>query len=85
LSARLGWLSAADVTRVSAILEAAGLPRQAPSGMGTQAFLDLMRLDKKNLDHRLRLILLRSLGNACIHDETPPETLIECLEAFPRR
>jgi len=84
LSARLDWLSAADVDRVSAILEAAGLPRQAPGDMGTQAFLDLMRRDKKNLDHRLRLILLRSLGDACIHDETPPETLVECLEAFPR-
>lgn len=85
LSARLGWLSAANVARVDAILEAAGLPRQAPSDMGSQAFLDHMRRDKKNLDHRLRLILLRSLGDACIHDETPLETLTALIENFPRR
>lgn len=44
-----------------------------------------MRLDKKNLDSRLRLILLRALGDACIHDETPPSTLAALLEGFPRR
>ncbi|MDR5858983.1 3-dehydroquinate synthase [Halomonas eurihalina] len=85
LSHRLGWLTEADVARVRAILEAASLPLAAPADMKAEDFLALMRLDKKNLDTRLRLILLRRLGDACIHDETPPEVLSELLEGFPRR
>ena len=85
LSRRLGWLTEADVARTRSLLEAAALPLAAPVGMGVDDFLALMRLDKKNLDERLRLILLRALGDACVYDETPPETLVALLEAFPRR
>ncbi|MCK2184609.1 3-dehydroquinate synthase [Halomonas getboli] len=85
LSQRLGWLSEAEVGRVREVLAAAGLPLAAPADMGVDDFLAIMRLDKKNLDERLRLILLRRLGDACIHDETPRETLAALLQAFPRQ
>ncbi|GAA0636515.1 3-dehydroquinate synthase [Halomonas beimenensis] len=85
LSRRLGWLDEADVARTRAILEAAALPLAAPADMTGEDFLAIMRLDKKNLDDRLRLILLEGLGKACIHDETPPEILSRLLEDFPRR
>ena len=85
LSCRLGWLGEAEVARVRTLIEAAGLPLAAPVEMGVDDFLTIMRLDKKNLDSRLRLILLRALGDACIHDETPPQTLAALIEAFPRR
>ncbi len=85
LSCRLGWLSDAEVARTRAIIEAAALPLAAPAEMSVEDFLAIMRLDKKNLDSRLRLILLRTLGEACIHDATPAETLAALLEDFPRR
>ncbi|MBB3141972.1 3-dehydroquinate synthase [Halomonas organivorans] len=85
LSQRLGWLSEAEVVRTRSILAAAELPLAAPAEMGVEDFLSIMRLDKKNLDERLRLILLTRLGEACVHDETPPDTLAALLEAFPRR
>ncbi|CAM3389342.1 3-dehydroquinate synthase [Halomonas lysinitropha] len=85
LSCRLGWLSDKEVARVRAVIEAAGLPLVAPSDMSVEDFLTIMRLDKKNLDSHLRLILLCTLGRACIHDETPADTLIDLLENFPRR
>ncbi|MDN3521401.1 3-dehydroquinate synthase [Halomonas ramblicola] len=84
LSRRLGWLDDGDVARVRALLEAAELPRVAPAGMGAEDFLSRMRLDKKNIDSRLRLILLKALGDACLHDATPPETLHALLTQFPR-
>lgn len=84
LSARLGWLSTDDVERLRAILLAAGLPLEAPAEMGVDDFLSRMRLDKKNVDSRLRLVLLRALGDACVHDATPEATLRELLEHFPR-
>lgn len=85
LSRRLGWLDDADVARVSALLQAADLPRFAPVGMSSNDFLELMRLDKKNVDSRLRLILLRALGDACVHDATSAADLDALLESFPRR
>ncbi|WP_016853498.1 3-dehydroquinate synthase [Halomonas smyrnensis] len=85
LSQRLGWLSGEEVARTRHVLAAAELPLAAPADMGVDDFLSIMRLDKKNLDDRLRLILLRRLGDACIHDETPPETLAALMEAFPRQ
>ncbi|MFY0989423.1 3-dehydroquinate synthase [Halomonas sp. C05BenzN] len=85
LSQRLGWLSAGQVARTRSIIEAAALPLSAPADMSGEDFLVRMRLDKKNIDSRLRLILLRALGDARVHDETPPETLAALLEEFPRR
>lgn len=84
LSRRLGWLDEADVTRVTTVLEAAGLPLAAPGGMDAEAFIERMRLDKKNLDSRLRLVLLRALGDACVHDNTPAVLLDEFLRDYPR-
>lgn len=85
LSRRLGWLANADVARVEALLEAADLPCVAPADMGVNDFLERMRLDKKNIDSRLRLILLRALGDACLHDATPQDVLERLIESFPRR
>ncbi|MCE8003890.1 3-dehydroquinate synthase [Billgrantia ethanolica] len=85
LSHRLGWLDAGDVERTAAIIAAAGLPLVAPADMGVEDFLTRMRLDKKNVDERLRLILLETLGRAVIHDQTPRELLEELLATFPRR
>lgn len=85
LSCRLGWLSVEDVVRARTLIERAGLPMTAPADMGVEDFLATMRLDKKNLDSRLRLVLLRSLGEACIHDATPADTLTDLLASFPRR
>ena len=84
LSARLGWLTTDDVERVRAILRAAGLPLEAPAEMGVDDFLSRMRLDKKNVDSRMRLVLLRALGDACVDDATPEVTLATLLEQFPR-
>ncbi|WP_346795639.1 3-dehydroquinate synthase [Halomonas sp. Bachu 37] len=85
LSHRLGWLDDAQVARCNALIASAGLPLEAPQGMEADDFLERMRLDKKNLDARLRLVLLESLGKACVFDATPSDMLQALLEEFPRR
>ncbi|TRZ66566.1 MAG: 3-dehydroquinate synthase [Rhodocyclaceae bacterium] len=67
LSRRLGWLSAADVTRVCSLLRRAGLPVQG-APLGAQRYLDLMGHDKKVVAGRLRLVLLKRLGEAVTWD-----------------
>ncbi|GAB4062278.1 3-dehydroquinate synthase [Uliginosibacterium sediminicola] len=67
LSAQLGMLPEADVERIRRLFQRAGLPVQGPK-LGVERYLDLMRHDKKVADGRLRLILLRRIGEAVISE-----------------
>lgn len=82
LSHRIGWLSDADLKRVKRVLEAANLPTEPPSMMTPERFIELMSVDKKVLDGRIRLVLLKSLGEACVTDEFDPTLLQATLEQF---
>lgn len=66
LSRRLGWLNDADVARVKAVLQAANLPVTPPPGMNTEQYIDLMAVDKKNVDGKIRVILLEAIGKASL-------------------
>jgi len=71
LSRRLKWLSAADVARIEKLIRRARLPVRAPGTLSAARFLELMAVDKKVLDGRLRLVLLKRLGEAVITDDYP--------------
>lgn len=64
-SSRLGWITSADVARIRSLVERAGLPVQAPR-IGVERARSLMALDKKVQGGRVRLVLLRALGDACV-------------------
>ena len=81
LSARMGWISAQDAQRCTALVARAGLPVRAPAGMRVQDFNDLMRLDKKVAGGRLRLVLLRNLGEAVLTHEFDGAALAATLAA----
>lgn len=81
LSWRLGWLSQADVERVRVLLQRAALPVVAPGELAVEDFLRHMAVDKKNVDGRLRLVLLRALGQAVVTDAADPALLRETLAA----
>jgi len=66
LSKQLGWLTDADVLRVKNIFQSVGLPVKAPESLSAETFLELMAVDKKNVDGDIRLILLKSLGEATL-------------------
>ena len=71
LSRRLKWLSAADITRIEKLMRRARLPVRAPGTLSAARFLELMAVDKKVLDGRLRLVLLKRLGEAVVTDDYP--------------
>jgi len=71
LSRRLKWLSAADITRIEKLIRRARLPVRAPGTLSAARFLELMAVDKKVLDGRLRLVLLKRLGEAVVTDDYP--------------
>ena len=66
LSKRLGWLTDEDVDRILSLLKAAHLPVLPPKEMNVEKFIDLMSVDKKNVDGNIKLILLKSLGQATL-------------------
>jgi 3-dehydroquinate synthase len=78
LSRRLGWLSEADVARIAALHQAANLPTVAPR-LGADTYLDLMGLDKKVENGRIRLILLQAIGKAVFTADYPSALLRETL------
>jgi len=71
LSHRLKWLAAADMARIEKLIQRARLPVRAPETLGPARFLELMAVDKKVLDGRLRLVLLKHLGESVVTDDYP--------------
>jgi 3-dehydroquinate synthase len=79
LSSRLGWLSASDVARIEQLLACARLPVRAPAALSPARFRELMSVDKKVEAGRLRLVLLRRIGEAVVTGEVPAAALEDTL------
>jgi len=63
LSARAGCLPSADAARIEALIKRAGLPTRAPQ-LAPARWRELMAIDKKAADARVRFVLLHGLGHA---------------------
>jgi 3-dehydroquinate synthase len=81
MSCRLGWIEPAERDRAIRLFMAAGLPVVPPEDMLPEHFLEHMAVDKKVLDGRLRLVLLRAIGDAVVTSEFPREILHATLDA----
>jgi 3-dehydroquinate synthase len=68
LSVRAGMLSASDLRRVHDLIERAGLPIEGPA-MAIDRYLELMAIDKKAAQGRMRFVLLEAIGRACLRDD----------------
>lgn len=80
LSARLGWLASSDVARISDLLGRARLPLKAPR-LGAGKYLDLMGHDKKNIGGRLRLVLLKRIGEAITTNAVDSAEVLAAIDA----
>jgi 3-dehydroquinate synthase len=78
LSERLGFIDVETRTRLTALVRAAQLPVVAPD-LGTQRYIELMKVDKKAEAGSIKFILLRKLGEAFI-TSVPDADLIATLE-----
>jgi 3-dehydroquinate synthase len=83
LSRRLGWIDAPLQKRIVALLRRAQLPVAPPAAMTRAAFREIMAVDKKVLDGRLRLVLLKGpLGGCVVTGDFEAAALAETLAAF---
>jgi 3-dehydroquinate synthase len=81
MSHQLGWLSAADVDRITDMVKRANLPVDAPVELSPERFVELMSVDKKVMDGVLRLVLLKDIGHAVITNDYTPEQLVEAIRS----
>jgi len=81
LSNRIGWVSDDELLRVEAVLKAAHLPCKPPASMSPDRFRELMSVDKKVLNGKIRLVLLKQLGEAIVTEDFASELLDQTLEA----
>ncbi|MDU7556926.1 MAG: 3-dehydroquinate synthase, partial [Pseudomonas sp.] len=81
MSARLGWITDAERDRGIRLFERAGLPVVPPAEMSPADFMQHMAVDKKVIDGRMRLVLLRRIGEATVTDDYPQEVLQATLGA----
>jgi 3-dehydroquinate synthase len=81
LSVRLGFIEPSVLRRVHALLQAAGLPVDAPK-IGHDVARSLMQMDKKVLAGSVRLVLLESLGAARVTADYPADALEATLAEY---
>ncbi|MFK8028035.1 MAG: 3-dehydroquinate synthase [Gammaproteobacteria bacterium] len=78
-SAKLGWLSNQDVSKISNLVSAARLPTQLPSELTPDRMVELMAIDKKVKDGKLHLVLLKSIGEAILTSKFSQDLLYSTL------
>ena len=82
MSERLGWLDDTAVQKIETLIARAGLPVRPPENMSSKDFMSLMSVDKKNVNNRLRLVLLRGIGESVITDDFDEQSLIDTLNSY---
>jgi 3-dehydroquinate synthase len=82
LSVRQGWIDAALQARIEALIKRARLPVRAPAALEPARMRELMAVDKKAQDGRVRLVLLKALGRAVVTDEYDPAVLQAVLQEY---
>ena len=80
LSMRLGWMPEDQCRRGIALIARAGLPVCGPA-LGASRYLALMAHDKKVEAGRLRLVLLRAIGDAEIFSDVPVDDIAAAIDA----
>jgi len=85
LSRKKGWLNDADVERIIQLFKQCKLPIYPPKEIDSDRFLELMAVDKKNVDGQIRLILLTKIGVATLPTDVDKMLLIQTLKTYGRK
>jgi 3-dehydroquinate synthase len=82
LSKRKGFLNSDDVARIIKLFERAKLPVKSPTELSSEQFIDLMAVDKKNIDGAIRVILLETIGKATLPMPVDNFSLTQTLQLY---
>ena len=80
MSWKLGFLRKEQIEEIKLLLTHFSLPTEAPQQITPEQFIALMSKDKKNIDGSIRLVLLKSFGDAFVTNDYLKEILLETVE-----
>ncbi len=84
LSRRMGLIDDEAVDKIISIFQKARLPVLPPRELDSNRFIQLMSVDKKNVDGKIRLILLESIGSATLPTDVDQQLLEATLNEYGR-
>jgi 3-dehydroquinate synthase len=73
------WTSTDEMNRIKKLLQKMNLPIQWSPEISGMALVKQMMNDKKNIHGKLRLVLLKNIGNGIVTDEVSEEELYQSL------
>lgn len=79
LSLRNGWIDETVKQRTVNLLENSALPVKSPKDMTVDQYMNAMAIDKKTIDGRIKLVLLKALGSAIITSDYEADLLKQTL------
>ena len=82
LSMDEGHLSNEDAIRVENILSKANLPIVIKKSIDSETLIEAMSLDKKSIDGKIRLVLLKALGDSYLTDSYSKENFNRVVNNF---
>ena len=82
LSKDEGNLSHEETLRVESILSKADLPISIKKTIDSETLITAMSLDKKSIDGKIRLVLLKSLGDSYLTDSYSNENFMKVVDNF---
>ena len=82
LSEDEGNLSHEETLRVESILSKADLPISINKTIDSETLITAMSLDKKSIDGKIRLVLLKSLGDSYLTDSYSNENFMKVVNSF---
>jgi len=80
MSLAQGWLSDSEFDRVKDLISRANLPTEKPK-IDHENFIGAMKLDKKNKDKEIYLVLQQGIGQAIVTNKYSPNTLDEIIKS----
>lgn len=80
LSVRMNLLNQQNSKRIFNLLKIVGLPVSLPSKLTEAKWFELMAMDKKVRDGKMRFVLLKQIGLADIIIDVPKQLLLETLQ-----
>ncbi|NNE38753.1 MAG: 3-dehydroquinate synthase [Gammaproteobacteria bacterium] len=82
MSNLMGWISDEDYGRIVRLIQRAGLPNKLPDQLQNVDLRDLMSVDKKVSHGKLKLVLLKSIGEAVVTDSFDEDVLTRTINTF---
>jgi len=80
LSERMGYLSAEERTRITALIRTLGLPDRIPQGLSPDGIVACMKGDKKKAGDVLNIVLLKKVGLPFVTDSAPEHVIRKTIE-----